>query len=188
MDETRLIVFVAVFSALNFAVASLNRYIPLGGALSGMGGISPAHMVIDAILCTAIMLTAACAADRFGVASFIGVVTGILMVMATGAKPPALVSWPIRGFVLDIVVFKIFSRHTSFKPYCIAAFLAFLLQTVVGKTLYLLISMPAKIWVILLKSLFLPLALAGSVVSILGAYIAYKKLIPITREVLMVGV
>ena len=184
MANARIVALVAVFSALNFAVAALNRMLPFAGM---PGGISPGHMVFDAITCTAVMLTAACAVGRFGVASLMGVVTGLLMVFAAGAKPPALVSWPVRGLVLDLVVYKGFRGAVNLKSCCSAAFLAFLLQTVVGKVLFLLIFMPAKVWVMLFGTLFLPMTLVGSAVSLTGGFLAARVFVPAVRGVSVGG-
>lgn len=177
--DTRTLSLIAVFSALNFAVAAVNRFLP-GGSLPG--GISVAHMTLDAVFCTCFLVTVMRLTNSAGVASSVGLVTGLLM-LTLGARPVAPVSWLTRGLVLDVVVFGAF-RHKvcGMKCHSIAAFLAFILQTLVGKSLTLLLFMKANVWLFFLKTLFFPMVLAGSIVSVAGAYLALRKIIPIVEK------
>lgn len=177
--DTRILSLVAMFSALNFAVAAVNMFLPGGGL---PGGISMAHMTVDAVFCTCFLFTIIRLTNVAGVASLVGLVTGLLM-LTLGGRPPAPVSWFTRGLVLDMVVFVAF-RHKvcGVKCYSIAAFLAFFLQTLVGKSLALLLFMKMNIWLFFLKTLFFPMALAGSTISIAGAYLALNKIIPIVEK------
>ena len=177
--DTRTLSLVAMFSALNFAVAAVNRFLPGGGL---PGGISIAHMTVDAVFCTCFLFTVIRLTNLAGVASLVGLVTGLLM-LTLGARPPAPVSWFTRGLVLDTVVFGAF-RHKvcGMKCHSIAAFLAFFLQTLVGKSLALLLFMKVNIWLFFLKTLFFPTVLAGSTISIAGAYLALRKIIPLVEK------
>ncbi|GEM_PF-1442464 len=173
--DTRTISLISVFAALNFAIALLNRFF-LGS--SHLIGISIAHVTVDAIFCTALLITVMKVSDKPGIATLVGFITGLLM-MFFGAKGPAPIAWLLRGLVLDIVVFGLCRNKCELPCYGLAAFLAFLSQTFVGKILYLLLFMPAKVWATLTGTLFIPLVLVGSSLSILGAYLAVKKIIPV---------
>jgi len=177
--DTRTLSLVAVFSALNFTVAALNRFLPGGGL---PGGVSIGHITIDAVFCTCFLFTVMKLTNRVGVASLVGLVTGLLM-LTLGVRPSAIASWFTRGLVLDVVVFGVF-RHKvcGMKCYSIASFLAFFMQTFVGKGLTLLLFMKVNVWIFFLKTLFFPMVLAGSIVSIAGAYLASAKLIPLAEK------
>jgi len=173
--DTRTISLISIFSALNFAIALLNKFF-LGG--SHFIGVSIAHVTIDAIFCTALLIIVMKISNKPGVATLVGFITGLLM-MFSSAKGPAPIAWLLRGLVLDVIVFGLYRNKCMFLCYSLAAFLAFLSQTFVGKILYLSLFMPAKVWTTLTGTLFIPLVLIGSSLSVLGAYLAVKKIVPV---------
>lgn len=176
--NTLTISLVAIFSALNFAIAAINRFVP-GGFL---GGVSIAHVTLDAVLCTCFLITLMRLVNRFGAASLVGLITGLLM-LTLGAKSIAPLTWLIRGLVLDIVIFGVL-RHkgNSISTYSVAAFLAFFSQTFVGKVLVILLFSPMDAWLLLTKTIFIPMTLAGSTISTMGAYIALRRLTPLLER------
>jgi len=173
--NTRIISLISVFAALNFAIALLNKFF-LGS--SSFIGVSIAHITVDAILCTALLITVIKISNKPGIATLVGFITGLLM-MFFGTKGPAPIAWLLRGLILDIIVFGLYRSKCELLCYSLAAFLAFLAQTFVGKILYLSLFMPAKAWATLTSTLFIPLVFIGSSLSILGAYLAIKKIIPV---------
>ena len=172
--DTRTISLISISSALIFAIALLNKFF----LVSPMFGVSIAHVTIDAIFCTALFIVVMKISSRPGISTLIGFTTGLLMTFF-GAKGPALVAWLLRGLVLDVIVFGFHRGRCKFSCYSLAASLAFFTQTFVGKVLYLLLFMPMKAWITLTSTLFIPLVLAGSLLSILGVYLAIGKIIPV---------
>lgn len=169
MVDARTLAFIVMFSALSFVIASLNRLLP-----SISGGVGIGHLTTDAILVTCIFLIAVTLAKRVGVASFMGLLTGLLM-LTVGARYVAVFSWFLRGLMFDVLLFGIFRRpNPSMKHYVFASALSFFVQTVFGKSLSILLFGWANLWGFFTKSVFIPLALAGSIISILGAYLALK--------------
>lgn len=161
---------IAVLSALNLAIASLNRYTPRIGF--GIGGISIGHLLVDAIFCTCIFVLAVFISRRLGIASLIGLVTGLGMVVF-GAKIIAVATWLTRGFVFDLVFFATKHRACCMRCSASAAFLAFFSQTVLGKTLSVaLFTTPSAQTPVF--TAVVALALVGSAFSVGGAYIALK--------------
>lgn len=177
MLNTKYLALIGLFSALNLIIASLNKLLP-----SIPGGLSIGHITTDAILITCIFLTAVTITKKVGVASLIGLITGLLM-LTIGAQYVAILAWFLRGLVFDIVLFG-FIRHPNpcMKHFAPPAFFSFLIQTIFGKSLAILISGGTSLWSFFLKSLFIPLALLGAVISIAGAYLALKIVNIITKS------
>jgi len=154
---------IAILSALNVAVASLNKYLP-------RGPISLGHITIDAILCTIIFLSSVILTEKQGAASIIGIITGLLMIII-GGKPIAVISWLIRGLTFDLTLTH--PKNYGFKWFALAAFLSFLLQTIIGKGLALTLTMNMEALMPSMKIVLL-MAFLGGIISIIGAYITVK--------------
>jgi len=172
--DTRTISLVSIFSVLIYAIVLLNKFF-LGASVFG---VSVAHVTIDAVFCTALLIVVMKVLNKPGMATLIGFTTGLLMTFF-GARGSALVAWLLRGLVLDVVVFGLYRSKCKFSCYSLAASLAFFTQTFVGKVLYLLLFMPVKVWIVLTSTLFIPLVLIGSLLSVLGVYLAVEKIVPI---------
>lgn len=165
--EARRLALVAVFSALMFVVASTNRLFH-----------TIAHVTLDAVLCTCLLVVLMEVVKRPGVATSVGFVTGLLMVLL-GSPAISIVAWSVRGFVLDLVVYGLFrGRNRGIACYGVAAFAAFFLQSVVGRTLYLLLFMGIGAWLSAFRGIFLPLIAFGSALSLVGVYLALKCIAP----------
>lgn len=169
MSNVKYLAFTGLFSALNLIIASLNRLLP-----PIPGGLSIGHITTDAILITCVFLTAVTITKKVGVASLIGLITGLLM-LTIGAQYIAIMTWFLRGLVFDVVLFGFIHRpNPCMKHFAPPAFFSFLIQTIFGKSLTILIAGGQSLWFFFLKSLFIPLALIGAIVSIAGAYLALK--------------
>jgi len=156
------VAFIGAFSALAWALASLNKLLP-----KGVG-----HVTLDAVFITFLLLLAVQLTGRIGVATAIGFITGLLMPLL-GAKPIALVSWSIRGLVIDLVLLATHHKACCLKCCSLAASLGFLAQTLIGNALNIFLFVNPRAWMMVL-TFAVTIALIGSATSIIGAYLIIK--------------
>ena len=167
------IAIIGIFSALHFAVASLNIFFEIF-----------AHVTTDAILCTAILLVAMFTTQRPGVASLIGFTTGLLFFIF-GNPIVSIPSWLTRGVVLDLIIFGLM-RHKACCIKCtgISAPISFFTSTMLGFGLSTLFFAGSRPFFFSL-TFFVLVTLLGSGVSVIGGYLALKidsRVAPIIRS------
>ncbi len=160
--KAREVALIGCFSALAWVLASFNRFLP-----KGVG-----HVTLDAVFITFLLLLAVQLSGKVGVATAIGLITGLLMPLL-GAKPIAVVSWLTRGLVIDLVFLVLHHRACCLKCCSLAAALGFFAQTSIGNFLNVLLFVNPRAWMFVLSFAF-TVAFIGAATSIIGAYLTVK--------------
>jgi len=171
------IAVIGVFAALHFVVASLNLFFAMF-----------AHALTDAILCTCILLVAIHITQRPGVASLIGVVTGLLF-FVFGTPFVAIPAWLVRGAIFDLVIFGLMHHKACCIKCCgVSAPASFFASTMLGFTLSSIFLVGYKPFFFSI-TLFIVLTIIGSALSVFGAYLALKinaRIAPVIRRMITV--